>query len=476
MTQHIILMVADEDPPDRVDRYLGTHAPELSRTRARSLIDQGLVTLNGERVKPSTLVSPGDLIEADVPESHGPSAEPEDIPLTVIYEDEDILVVDKPAGMVVHPAPGAPRGTLVNALLGWGVTLSSMGGTLRPGIVHRLDRETSGLIVVARNDMAHRFLGEAFHSRHVKKTYLALVWGLMREPDGVVDEPIGRKPADRKRMAVVASGRQAETAWRERERFPFASLIEASPLTGRTHQIRVHLSHLGRPVIGDRDYGGVKSGFGDVPPHYRRQASRVNRLADRQALHARELRFPHPSGEGEVRAVSPLPEDFGMLLSILRYPDGETGRVVGIDPGEARVGVAVSDEGRVLARPLPTISREDDSGVAARIAEICREEEARLVIVGQPLRMDGSVGPRAVRAREMAVAIEDACAVRVVLRDERWSSVEAERMMRETGETARGRKGRVDELAACVILQGYLDTAGAEGCAPDSHTRTDVDP
>jgi putative Holliday junction resolvase len=158
-----------------------------------------------------------------------------------------------------------------------------------------------------------------------------------------------------------------------------------------------------------------------------------------------------------------MPDDFGKLLSVLRYPDGESARVVGIDPGEARVGVALSDEGRMLARPLLTIAGEDDHGIASRLSEICREEGARVVVVGYPIRMDGSVGPRAARARELAAAVEDACPVRVVLQDERWSSAEAERLMREKGETARDRKGRVDELAACVILQGYLDSLGPMG-------------
>jgi 23S rRNA pseudouridine1911/1915/1917 synthase len=457
MTRHVVLMVADEDPPDRVDHYLGTHDAALSRTRARKLIEDGLVTLNGAAVKPSAIVTQGDVIEADVPEPPAPTAAPERIPLTVVYEDDDLLVVDKPAGMVVHPAPGSRSGTLVNALLGRGVSLSEMGGTLRPGIVHRLDRDTSGLIVVAKNDVAHRFLGQAFSERRVRKLYLALVWGNMRDTDGMIDAPLGRKPSDRKRMAVIASGRDAATEWHEREGLGFASLIEVRPLTGRTHQIRVHLSSIGRPVIGDRDYGGVKGGYGDVPPGARALARRINEMAGRQALHARELSFPHPSGRGVVKAVSPLPDDFGTLLSIMRYPDGESGRIIAVDPGEARTGVALSDEGGTIARPLDTIECADDREAAREIGRIAAAENVRLVVVGYPVRMDGSVGPRAVRSRELAVAIEDAGPVRVELRDERWSSAEAERLMREGGEKARGRKGRVDALAACLILQGYLD-------------------
>jgi 23S rRNA pseudouridine1911/1915/1917 synthase len=465
MSRHVVLVVSDDDPPDRLDHYLGAHAPELSRTRAKEIITEGLVTLNGAPAKPSVKVTPGDVIEAEVTEPQAPDAAPEDIPLDIVYEDDDVLVVDKPAGMVVHPAPGSMTGTLVNALLGRGEGLSTLGGHLRPGIVHRLDRDTTGLIAVAKNDVAHRALSEAFQERRVKKLYLALVWGTFREPEGVVNEPVGRRATDRKRMGVVPDGRDAVTSWRVREEFPFATLVEARPETGRTHQIRVHMSHLRRPVIGDRDYGGDKSAFGDVPPHYRRQAKRVNALAARQALHARELRFPHPSGTGEVQACSSLPADFAALVAALRFPDGEGGRVLGIDPGEARVGVAVSDEGRLLARPLDTLTGLDDRGVAGRIAELCSEMDVQVVVVGHPVRMDGTTGPRALRSRELAVAIEDAARARVVLHDERLSSAEAERIMRERGETARNRKGRVDELAASVILQGYLDAQGRGGVA-----------
>lgn len=460
MSRRIVLVVSEDDPPDRLDHFLGAHAPELSRTRAKELITEGLVTLNGATAKPSAKLVPGDVIEGEVTEAPALTASPEDIPLDIVYEDDDVLVVDKPAGMVVHPAPGSMTGTLVNALLGRGGGLSGMGGHLRPGIVHRLDRDTSGLVAVAKNDVAHRTLSEAFQERLVKKVYLALVWGTFREPEGIIDEPVGRRASDRKRMDVVSNGRPAVTSWKVREEFPFATLLEVRPKTGRTHQIRVHLSHLRRPVMGDGDYGGCKTVFGDVPPHYRRQAKRMNELASRQALHARELCFPHPAGKGDVTVSSPVPPDFSALLAALRSPDGETGRVLGVDPGEVRVGVAVSDESRLLARPLPTLTGLDDRGVAAAIAGLCDEMEARIVVVGLPIRMDGTTGARAVRSRELAVAIEDATRARVVLHDERLSSVEATRIMHEKGETARNRKGRVDALAASVILQGYLDSLG----------------
>jgi 23S rRNA pseudouridine1911/1915/1917 synthase len=461
MTRAIRLVVAEDSLPDRLDHYLGKNAPELSRTRAKEIILAGLVTVNGTVVKPRAQLAAGDVIEADLPELARLKARPESIPLTVCHEDDDIIVVDKPAGMVVHPAPGSSTGTLVNALLGRGSPLSAVGGDLRLGIVHRLDRDTSGLIVVAKNDSAHRRLADAFQARAVAKMYLALVWGRFQEAEGRIEAPIGRRRSDRKRMAVVADGREAATAWRLREDSPFASLLEVRPETGRTHQIRVHLAHIHRPVVGDDAYGGVKRSFADVPPHYRRQAERFSKAATRQALHARGLAFEHPRTGEPLSFVSPLPDDMGGLLSLMRFPDGEVGRVIGIDPGEVRIGVAVSDEGRTLASSRETLERLSDAAAAARIGEIAREAGARTVVVGYPIRMDGSLGPRAVRSRELAAALEDAVRARVVLWDERLSSAEAERVLRETGERTRGRKGRVDQIAASVILQGYLDAERA---------------
>jgi 23S rRNA pseudouridine1911/1915/1917 synthase len=471
MLRSIVLVVPEDAAPVRLDRFLGEHAPDLSRTRAKEIILEGLVTVNGAMVKPSASLSPGDVVEADVPELAELRAAPEDIPIDVVYEDDDLVVVDKPAGMVVHPAPGAATGTLVNALLGRGRNLARAGGDLRPGIVHRLDRDTSGLIVVAKTDAAHRALAAAFQERKVSKLYLALVWGVFAESEGRIDEPVGRRRSDRKRMGVVPDGRTSSSVWSVREEFPFATLLEVVPETGRTHQIRVHLSHIGRPVVGDAEYGGRKTAFGDVSPHYRSEARAIASMAGRQALHARTLSFPHPRTGERIALVSPLPDDFAALLSRLRFPDGERARVIGVDPGEARIGLAVSDEGRTLARPLGTLEGLDDAHAASRIAALADENEARTIVVGCPIRMDGTLGPRALRAREFAAAIEDAARARVRLRDERLSSAEAERMMRERGESARGRKGRVDEIAASIILQGFLDEAsggspGAPGESP----------
>ena len=463
MGRHVVLVVPDDASEDRLDHFLGANAPDLSRTRAREIITSGLVTLNGDIVKPSAKVSAGDTVVADVPELERLRAAPEDIPIVICHEDDDIIVVDKPPGMVVHPAPGSTSGTLVNALLGRDVRLSGEGGSLRPGIVHRLDKDTSGLIVIAKSDEAHRRLSGMLAEREVKKVYLALVWGRFDEPQGEIEEPIGRSLNDRKRMAVVPAGRPALTRWRVREQLGFATLLEVRPHTGRTHQIRVHLAHLRRPVVGDRDYGGVRGAFGDVPPHERALAKRLNARAARQALHARELSFEHPMTGKRVRFVSPIPEDIGALLSLLRHPKGERGRVVGVDPGDVRVGLAVSDESRTLARPLEVLKGGSVKRVAAAVGERVHELGVQTIVVGHAVRMDGTVGDRAAAARRLAAALEDACLATVVLQDERLSSAEAERVLRERGEKTRGRKGRIDEMAACVILQGYLDAAGTGG-------------
>jgi len=463
MGRQVVLVVSEDQAGDRLDHCLGANAPDLSRTRAREIIVSGLVTLNGSVVKPSARVAAGDTIVADVPELEHLAARPEDIPVVVCYEDDDLIVVDKAPGMVVHPAPGSTSGTLVNALLGRDARLSGVGGTLRPGIVHRIDKDTSGLIVVAKSDRVHRRLSAMFAERAVRKTYVALAWGRFGAEEGVIDEPIGRSRTDRKRMAVDPTGRPAVTHWRVREELGFATLLDVSPRTGRTHQIRVHLAYLRRPVVGDRGYGGVRRAFGDVPPHERALAKRLNARAARQALHARELSFEHPTTGRGLRFVSPIPEDFGVLLSLLRHPEGERGRVVGIDPGEARVGLAVSDEGRTIARPLEVLEGGSVKRVAAAIAEKADELEAQTIVVGHAVRMDGSVGARAIAARELAAAIENVSRATVVLRDERLSSAEAERVLRERGEKTRGRKSRIDEMAACMILQGYLDAGGAEG-------------
>ncbi len=273
---------------------------ELSRTQAQRLIREGKITLNGAAVKPNAIVSPGDEIEICRPEPVETGVLPEDIPLHVLYEDGDLLVVDKPQGMVVHPAPGHADGTLVNALLYHIGDLSGIGGELRPGIVHRIDRMTSGLLVVAKSDAAHRALSDQFRNHTAHRSYAALADGNFREDSGTIDAPIARHPVDRKKMAIVDGGREAVTHWRVAERYGQHTLLQLELETGRTHQIRVHLASLGHPVTGDDVYGGAKRKFG---------------LAG-QALHGYRLTFRHPRTRENMVVYAPIPDWFLKALRL----------------------------------------------------------------------------------------------------------------------------------------------------------------
>lgn len=296
----------DEDPGARLDSYLAARL-ELSRSRVVALLEAGHVLLNGRTPLKREIPARGDRIRVRVPEPEPSRVEAEEIPLDVVYQDEDLLVVDKPAGMVVHPAPGHRRGTLVNALLHAVGDLSGIGGVLRPGILHRLDRDTSGLLIVAKNDFAHRALAEELKQRRIRRRYLTAAWGRLPEEEMTVDAPIGRHPTDRKRMAVVEGGRRAVTRFRRKESWRAADLLMAQLETGRTHQIRVHLLHLGHPVVGDATYGaGREKGFSG--PN-RAWAQELARRTPRQFLHAAELRFRHPRTGEELRFRAPLPPD-----------------------------------------------------------------------------------------------------------------------------------------------------------------------
>ncbi|MGB9594220.1 MAG: RluA family pseudouridine synthase, partial [Anaerolineae bacterium] len=240
----------------RVDKYVAEAVPDLSRAAVQRLIDEGRILVNGAVVKASYRLEPGDAISVEIPPPVDVSIAPEPIPLDVVYEDADILVVNKPAGMVVHPAFGHASGTLVNAVLAHCPDLAGVGGELRPGIVHRLDKDTSGLIVVAKGDAALRDLQAQFKGREVQKAYLALVEGHVSPPTGLIDAPIGRDPRARKKMAVVPrGGREAQTEYRALEFYDAHTLVEAHPLTGRTHQIRIHMAFIGHPIVGDPVYG-----------------------------------------------------------------------------------------------------------------------------------------------------------------------------------------------------------------------------
>lgn len=295
----------------RLDAYLAL-AAGLSRSSAARLTEEGQVTVNGAIVPKKFLLSEGDEIVLTIPAPREITAEPQNIPLDIVYEDDDLLVINKPSGMVVHPAPGNPDGTLVNALLyHCRGHLSGINGELRPGIVHRIDRQTSGLLVVAKNDETHRALSAQLEGHHITREYHALVNGGFSDDGGKIDLPIGRHPVDRKKMAVIRDGhpsRPAVTHYRVKERFGGITYLVLHLETGRTHQIRVHLSSLGHPLLGDTVYGGGSS------PFERRHSA----LLDGQCLHAASLSFTHPATGREVTFTCPLPENFRALLAILR--------------------------------------------------------------------------------------------------------------------------------------------------------------
>ncbi len=318
--------VAEEQAGLRLDRFLALALPALSRARLQALIADGRVTRGGETIGDANLrVKPGERFELAVPDAAPAEPRAQDIPLHIVHEDRDLIVIEKPAGLVVHPAAGNPDGTLVNALIAHcGAELTGVGGVARPGIVHRLDKDTSGLLVAAKNERAMTSLARQFAAHTIERAYHAVVWGSPRLGDGVIEGQIGRNPFDRKRMAVLRGeqGKHARTRYRVVERFgdperPFASLIECRLETGRTHQIRVHLTHLGHPLIGDPTYGRSRQ-----PPRAKSpaQAQAYAAAAEfpRQALHAFVLGFQHPSTHKNIRFESPWPDDLAGLVAALR--------------------------------------------------------------------------------------------------------------------------------------------------------------
>ncbi len=304
---------------ERLDVWITSRLPKISRSRVQKLIGEGAVTLNGSPVKASTVVQAGNVIEVTFPHPPRPPATAEDIPLEVIYEDNQILVVNKEAGMVVHPAAGHHEGTLVNALLGRYEDLPLPGGpTVRPGIVHRLDKETSGLLVVAKTEDAMTALGRKFHDHDIEREYVALIWGDPEEDSGTVDAPIGRHSGQRQKFAIVPSGKPAVTHWRVLERFGFLSMVALTLETGRTHQIRVHMASRGWPVVADTLYGGNLRGLGGMRASERDLARGVLNRIHRQALHARVLGFEHPETHEKLHFEVDLPDDFQSALNYLR--------------------------------------------------------------------------------------------------------------------------------------------------------------
>lgn len=291
--------IQTQESAERIDALLARSLPELTRSAAQRLLAQGAVTKDGAPVKKNYKTAPGDTFVVTLPDAAPSELVAQDLPLDVVYEDDDLIVVNKPRGMVVHPAPGHEDGTLVNALLAHcGDSLSGVGGALRPGIVHRIDRDTSGLIIAAKNDYAHQFLSAQLADHTLARTYECIVVGNLREDSGTVDAPIARDSRDRKRMAVVPGGRRAVTHWEVIARYPGYTHVRCRLETGRTHQIRVHMAYLGHPILGDTVYGAKKA----VPG------------LTGQCLHAVGLQFIHPRTKELVSLTCGLPDEFTAML------------------------------------------------------------------------------------------------------------------------------------------------------------------
>lgn len=298
-----VYTINNELAGNRIDKTLPNLDKNLTRVMSQKLIEQGNVKVNGKNVKTSYKLNENDKVEVEIPEVKEVSIEAQDIPVEVLYEDNDIIVVNKPKGLVVHPANGNPDGTLVNALMKiCKGTLSGIGGEIRPGIVHRLDKDTSGVLIVAKNDKAHLALCKQIKNREVKKTYLALTRGIINENEATINMPIGRSTTDRKKMAVVKTGKEAITHFRVLERFKENTLLEINLETGRTHQIRVHLSQIGYPIVGDMVYSNGKNKFG----------------VQGQMLHAWKIKFMHPITGKEMKIEAPLPPYFEDVLEKLK--------------------------------------------------------------------------------------------------------------------------------------------------------------
>ena len=296
-------IVSQEEKGKRLDTYIPSVDTDITRTSAQRLIEDGNILVNGKNAKVSYKIQENDKISVEIPEPKQIELKAQDIPIEIVYEDSDIIVVNKPKGMVVHPANGNPDGTLVNAIMAiCKDSLSGIGGEIRPGIVHRIDKDTSGLLIVAKNDNSHVKMSEQIKNHEVKKTYIALVRGVFKENEATIDMPIGRSTSDRKKMAVNKNGKNAITHIKVLKRFDKYTLLQVNIETGRTHQIRVHLSHIGYPIVGDYTYSNGKNEFDVVG----------------QCLHAQKLEFKHPITQKDMCLEAELPQYFKDILDKLK--------------------------------------------------------------------------------------------------------------------------------------------------------------
>ncbi len=303
----------------RVDLFLQERLETVSRSALQKWISDGLLLLNDQPFKKNAVIREGDRVTlVELPEPEPETLEPEDIPLDIVYEDEELLVINKPKGLICHPGHGARHGTLVQGLLHHCRALSTVGGPMRPGLVHRLDKDTSGLLLAAKNDRSHLLLARQLEERTVSRVYRALVWREMNDLEGTLDYPLGRHLQDPVRRAVREGGKTAITHFTVLENFEMAAYLEARLQTGRTHQIRVHFSHVGHPIIGDIPYGGGRDYLGKITPIWRPHASRLAKLFPTQALHAHKLSFIHPVSGKTLSLESPLPEEMVNGISLLR--------------------------------------------------------------------------------------------------------------------------------------------------------------
>ena len=322
MSREFEILVPAGQNRERLDVYLANHIENATRSKVQGAIDAGLVLVNGKQAKASYKLSGGEKIHVTIPKPPPPDVVAENIPIEIVYEDNHLLIVNKPAGMVTHPAYGNYTGTLVNALLHYCQThLSSVNDVSRPGIVHRLDKDTSGLMVIAKDDSTHAALAEQFSQRTIEREYWSIVWGRFDQKgkkSGIIDAALGRSVSDRKRIAVRDSGKTAVTEYTALEEFDYLSLVKLKLRTGRTHQIRVHLHHVGHPVFGDPTYGGRRIAWGGTEKKKKEEVQKLLDIIHRQALHARTIGFVHPVTRVKMMFTSELPSDMNDVLLILR--------------------------------------------------------------------------------------------------------------------------------------------------------------